>query len=57
MMALCWRRVLPRKRRAAGDGGDGIDPDAWALVPAGEFLMGHSRTDAVDYDYEIMVNT
>ncbi len=34
----------------------GIDPDAWALVPAGEFLMGqHEHVTAVDYDYEIMV--
>lgn len=34
----------------------GIDPDAWALVPAGEFLMGQfEKPTAVDYDYEIMV--
>ena len=34
----------------------GIDPDSWARVPAGEFLMGQvdDRT-VVDYDYEIMV--
>ncbi|HMM28079.1 MAG: SUMF1/EgtB/PvdO family nonheme iron enzyme [Chloroflexota bacterium] len=34
----------------------GIDPDAWALVPAGEFLMGQfEERTPVDYDYEIMV--
>lgn len=34
----------------------GIDPEAWALVPAGEFLMGqHEHPTQVDYDYEIMV--
>ncbi len=34
----------------------GIDPDSWALVPAGEFLMGlHEHETIVDYNYEIMV--
>lgn len=34
----------------------GIDPDAWALVPAGEFLFGQfEEPTLVDYDYEIMV--
>ena len=34
----------------------GIDPDLWALVPAGEFLMGlHEHETIVDYNYEIMV--
>ncbi len=34
----------------------GVDPDAWALVPAGEFLSGqHNHPAAIDYDYEIMV--
>lgn len=34
----------------------GIDPEAWAQVPAGEFLMGrHDHETAVDYDYEIMI--
>jgi formylglycine-generating enzyme required for sulfatase activity len=34
----------------------GVDPDAWARVPAGEFLMGlHYHETMVDYDYEIMV--
>jgi len=33
----------------------GIDADAWALVPAGEFLMGmHEHETLLDYDYEIM---
>lgn len=36
----------------------GIDPEAWALVPAGEFLMGlHSHETTIDYYYEIMVTT
>ena len=34
----------------------GIDPDSWAFVPAGEFLMGlHEHETIVDYNYEIMV--
>ncbi len=36
----------------------GIDPNAWAEVPAGEFLMGlHDRETLVDYDYEMMVTS
>jgi formylglycine-generating enzyme required for sulfatase activity len=34
----------------------GIDPDSWALIPAGEFLMGlHEHETNLDYNYEIMV--
>ncbi len=34
----------------------GIDPEAWALVPAGEFLAGqHNEPVSLDYDFEIMV--
>lgn len=34
----------------------GIDPESWALVPAGEFPYGqHDHITEVDYDYEIMV--
>jgi formylglycine-generating enzyme required for sulfatase activity len=34
----------------------GIDPAAWAQVPAGEFLMGrHDHETGLDYDYEIMI--
>ncbi len=34
----------------------GIEPGDWALVPAGEFLMGqHLHETMIDYDYEIMV--
>src|SRR5690606_9971898 len=34
----------------------GMDPDAWALVPAGEFLFGQFEEPRwVDDDYEIMV--
>ncbi len=34
----------------------GVDPNAWALVPAGEFFYGrHAHETMVDYDYEIMV--
>lgn len=34
----------------------GVDPDFWALVPAGEFLMGrHDNETMVTYDYEVMV--
>jgi formylglycine-generating enzyme required for sulfatase activity len=34
----------------------GIDPDSWALVPAGEFVTGRTEHEAsIDYDYEVMV--
>jgi len=34
----------------------GVDPQAWATVPAGAFLSGqHSDPVTLDYDYEIMV--
>ncbi len=34
----------------------GIDQCDWALVPAGEFLMGmHEHETTLDYDYEIML--
>lgn len=34
----------------------GVDPDAWARVPAGEFLAGqHDDRVTIDYAYEIMV--
>jgi len=34
----------------------GADPEAWAQVPAGEFLMGPpNHKTPIDYDYEIMV--
>jgi formylglycine-generating enzyme required for sulfatase activity len=34
----------------------GVDPESWAMVPAGEFLSGQFNHEAlIDYDYEIMV--
>ncbi len=34
----------------------GIDPESWARVPAGRFLMGpHNEESEIAYDYEIMV--
>jgi formylglycine-generating enzyme required for sulfatase activity len=34
----------------------GIDPDSWALVPAGEFLANFTSEEImVDYDYQMMV--
>lgn len=34
----------------------GVDPNSWALVPAGQFLKGqHNHPTPVDYDYEIMI--
>ncbi len=34
----------------------GIDPNAWAQVPAGSFLMGlHNHEKTIDYDFEMMV--
>ena len=34
----------------------GVDPEAWALVPAGEFFYSrHAHETMIDYDYEVMV--
>jgi len=34
----------------------GIDPDSWAVIPAGEFLKGQFSEEAsIDYDFEIMI--
>ncbi len=34
----------------------GVDVEAWASIPAGEFLMGlHDHVTEVDYDYEMML--
>jgi hypothetical protein len=34
----------------------GVDSEAWALVPAGDFLSGqHNHAATLDYDFEIMV--
>jgi len=34
----------------------GVDPNAWAEVPAGEFLAGQqAEPETIDYDYQIMV--
>jgi len=34
----------------------GVDPEAWALIPQGEFLSGqHNEPVTIEYDYEIMV--
>jgi formylglycine-generating enzyme required for sulfatase activity len=34
----------------------GVDPNAWALVPAGEFLSGqHNEPATLDYNYQIML--
>ena len=34
----------------------GVQPGAWVIIPAGEFLMGQHDTEIMlDYDYQIMV--
>jgi formylglycine-generating enzyme required for sulfatase activity len=34
----------------------GVDPDSWALIPAGPFLEGqHDHPALIDYDYQMMV--
>jgi formylglycine-generating enzyme required for sulfatase activity len=34
----------------------GVDPETWAVVPAGAFVSGqHNDPATIDYDYEIMV--
>jgi formylglycine-generating enzyme required for sulfatase activity len=46
----------PEAGQSPGTMPTGVDPEAWALVPAGEFYMGqHDHEMAVEYDFEIMV--
>jgi len=34
----------------------GVDPETWAVIPAGEFLSGQfNETVVISYDYEIMI--
>ena len=34
----------------------GVDPDAWVLVPEGDFFVGlHAHETPLEYAYEIMV--
>ena len=34
----------------------GVDPEAWATIPAGSFLQGQAADPAsIDYDYDVMV--
>ncbi|NLE75422.1 MAG: formylglycine-generating enzyme family protein [Chloroflexi bacterium] len=34
----------------------GVEPEAWAAIPAGPFVQGqHDRPAALDYDYQVMV--
>ena len=34
----------------------GVDPDSWAIIPAGSFLDGQfDHPTSIDYDYEVMV--
>lgn len=34
----------------------GVDPEAWALIPAGDFYFGrHHNLTSLEYDYEMMV--
>jgi len=36
----------------------GVDPEAWAVIPAGVFPFGqHDHPTVVDYDYEMMMTT
>jgi formylglycine-generating enzyme required for sulfatase activity len=36
----------------------GVDPEAWAAIPAGSFLLGQHDVEAeIAYDYEMMVTT
>ncbi len=35
---------------------NGVDPDSWATIPAGEFLSGqYNEPQTIDYSYEMMI--
>ncbi len=54
LLAGCYPAPTPPASVPAVD--TGVDPEAWALIPAGPFLMGPHKEEAViDYDYEMMV--
>lgn len=58
MMAWMLASCQPADTASASppDIDTGIDPESWALIPAGEFLQGqHNHETMVDYDYEVMV--
>jgi len=63
---LAWLALLLSACGAAPNAGaitppyidTGIDPEAWAVIPAGVFPFGqHDHPTVVDYDYEMMVTT
>ena len=52
LLAAC----SPNLPQAADPIDTGVDPEAWAAVPAGEFLYGmHEQEINIPYDYEMMV--
>jgi len=54
IVLLCAACVSPTALPLSTD--TGADPEAWALVPAGEFLEGQFNVETmIDYDFEIMV--
>jgi formylglycine-generating enzyme required for sulfatase activity len=55
-IALLGTSCTTEPHSLSGPVNTAIDPNAWALVPAGEFLMGmHNEPTPLDYAYEIMV--
>ncbi|MDD2695881.1 MAG: SUMF1/EgtB/PvdO family nonheme iron enzyme [Anaerolineales bacterium] len=55
-LALSGCAPAPAEAAPAGFVDTGVDPEAWALVPAGEFLQGlHEHETLIDAGYEIMV--
>lgn len=53
LLAACGAPALPQSTDPVDTG---VDPNAWAAVPAGEFLYGiHEEEINIPYDYEIMV--
>jgi len=53
LLASCTASDLPQSTTAIDTG---VDPEAWALIPAGAYLSGqHEHPASVDYDFEMMV--
>jgi formylglycine-generating enzyme required for sulfatase activity len=53
LLGACSAPPLPQSTEALDPG---IDPEAWASIPAGPFFFGqHGEQAEIDYDFEMMV--
>ncbi|MCD6090905.1 MAG: SUMF1/EgtB/PvdO family nonheme iron enzyme [Bacteroidales bacterium] len=52
--ASCSTAVIINEETPSVD--TGVNPDSWAVIPAGPFYYGmHALPESIDYDYEMMI--